>query len=115
MDNISEQFMNTMGMARRAGKLIVGQDNVFAAMKRDPLLVIVTDDCSASVLRSLGAGVDRGTVRVVTMKDTDRTVLGAHLGVGSAQVAALPLKSGFAKKALSLYDRSDANEQNQSI
>lgn len=103
-------IMDTLGMARRAGLLIVGQDHVFSAMRSvESLLVLVTDDCSAAVLRSLAPKAERGEARVLTLKGVDRAELGSRLGVGTAQIAALPM-GGFTKKVLSLYDRSDADE-----
>ena len=120
MDNAAEaaneRILDTLGMARRAGKLAVGQDKVLASLRRrEPLLAVVTNDCSGSVLRSLNAGAARGEVRILVLKNVDRTVLGKRLGVGSAQVAALPCGGGFAEKVLSLYYGSDADEQNQSV
>lgn len=107
-----ESLMNTLGLARRAGRLIIGQDLVFAAGKpNEKLLALVTRDCSPSVLRSLQPRVERGEIEVLTLNDTDRTDLGAHLGVGSAQIVALP-QGGLAKKVLAIYNRSDADEQN---
>lgn len=111
----NEELMNILGLARRAGILLIGQDQVFAGGKHsEKLVVIVTSDCSASVLRSLKPRVERGEAVLLKLENTDRTTLGSHLGVGSAQIAALP-HGGLAKKVLAIYDRSDANEQNQSL
>lgn len=111
----NEELMNILGLSRRAGILLIGQDHVFAAGRHnEKLVVIVTSDCSASVLRSLKPKVERGEAVLLKLDDTDRTVLGSHLGVGSAQVVALP-QGGLAKKVLAIYDRSDADEQNKSI
>lgn len=111
MDNSAEKLLNTLGMARRAGVLVVGQDNVFSEIKRHvSMLVITASDCSAAVLRSAAPHAERGEARIITLKDTDRSVLGRYIGIGAAQIVALPAGCGFAKKLLSLYDRSDANE-----
>lgn len=111
MNNGAEKFLNTLGMARRAGVLVVGQDNVFSDIRRHvPMIVITTGDCSASVMRSLLPHVERGEVRTIALEDIDRSAVGRHIGIGAAQIVALPLSSGFAKKILSLYDRSDTNE-----
>ena len=111
----SEELMNILGLSRRAGILLIGQDRVFAAGRHnEKLIVIVTSDCSASVLRSLKPKVERGEAVLLRLDDIDRAVLGSHLGVGSAQIVALS-QGGLAKKVLAIYDRSDADEQNKSI
>ncbi len=104
-------LLNTLGLAKRAGRIMVGQDHVFAELRKHiPLLVIVSDDCSANVLRSVDAGAERGEVTKVVLRGIDRNALGAAMGLKTAQVAALSLQDGFAKKVLSLQDRSDADE-----
>lgn len=111
-EDISISLMNILGLARRAGILLIGQDQVLAAGKsKGPWIAVVTSDCSATVQRSLQPRVERGEIVVLVLKNTDRTTLGAYLGVGSTQIAALP-QGGLAKKVLSLYNRSDADEQN---
>jgi len=106
----NKDLLNVLGLARRAGILLIGQDKVFAAMKLHKASVVVAAcDCSANVRRSLKPGEDRGEITLVVLKNTDRSTLGAYLGVGSAQVAALP-QGGLAEKVLSLYVRSDADE-----
>ncbi len=110
----NEELMNILGLSRRAGILLIGQDQVLAGKHSEKLVVIVTSDCSANVLRSLKPRVERGEAVLLELENTDRTTLGSFLGVGSAQIAALP-QGGLAKKVLAIYDRSDANEQNQSL
>ena len=110
-----ESLMNILGLARRAGRLLIGQDSVFAAGKsNEKLLVLVTSDCSSTVLRSLKPKLEREEIVVLTLENTDRIELGVHLGVGSTQIVALS-QGGFAKKVLALYNMSDADEQNKSI
>ena len=111
----NEELMNILGLSRRAGILLIGQDQVLAGDKHnEKLVVIVTSDCSANVLRSLKPRVERGEVVLLKLENTDRTILGSYLGVGSTQIVALP-QGGLAKKVLAIYDRSGADEQDQSI
>ncbi len=111
MPDNREMLLNTLGLAKRAGRIMAGQDHVFAELRKHlPLLVIVSDDCSPNVLRSVDAGAERGEVTKVVLKGVDRNDLGAAMGLKTAQVAALPMQDGFAKKVLSLHDRSDADE-----
>jgi hypothetical protein len=83
-------------MARRSGVLLVGQDQVLRALGGG-LFVVVVPDCSPGVLRKLG-GVRKGSLVCRTLGGSSREELGKSLGVRSAQIAALPLESGFAKK-----------------
>jgi len=76
----NERIIDTLGMARRAGKLAVGQDKVLALLrKREPLVAVVTNDCSGSVLRSLNAGAARGEVRILVLKMSTGPFLGSAL------------------------------------
>lgn len=111
MDENLKLLLNTLGMARRAGDLTVGQDHVFDRYRaHEKLLVILACDCSGTVLRKTRAAVERGEASTIELKDADRSVLGSFIGAQTAQIAALPAESGFAAKVLSLYDRSDAHE-----
>ena len=111
MDEKLKQLLNSLGMARRAGMLTVGQDHVFDKFREHgSLLVILANDCSNTVLRKTKAAAERGEAQALTLKDADRHVLGSFIGAQEAQIAALPAESGFAAKVLSLYDRSDAHE-----
>lgn len=106
-----EKILGTLGMARRAGALLVGQDKVLAALKSGGRYVVfVTCDCAANVTRRLETAAGRGRAEIILIKGTDRAELGAALGVTAAQTAALPAESGFVKKIHTICDRSDANE-----
>ena len=106
------KVLDMLGMARRAGELLVGQDKVLPALKgAEKFAVFVTDDCSANVSRHIETAVQRGTAEIFLLEGTGRGELGASLGIAAAQTAALPMKSGFVKKIYTLTcDRSDANE-----
>lgn len=106
------RVLSMLSLARRAGGLLIGQDKIFDAVRRgEKLVVCVTVDCAANVSRTLKAAEERGDIQIYTLKDTDRTLLGGHLGIASAQAAAVAAGSGFAEKIVSLFkDRSDADE-----
>lgn len=107
-----DKVLDMLGMARRAGALVVGQDNVLSALKRgDELAVFITTDCAGNVLRHLESAAARGSARVFVIEDTSRAELGSRIGIASAQIAALPAESGFAKKIYTQsYERSNADE-----
>lgn len=108
----TEQVFNLLGLVRRAGKLLIGQDKVLSAAKAGAcLLVITSNDASEAVLRSLRPHEERGTVTRIMITDTGRTVLGRRLGITSAQITALSAQEGLAKKILNIFnDGSDADE-----
>lgn len=108
----TDRVLNILGLARRAGMLLIGQDQVLSAAKAGTrLLVITSDDVSAAVLRSLRPHEEKGAVVRVAFADADRTELGERVGLAAAQIAALPRQSGFAKKILNIFnDGSDADE-----
>ena len=107
-----ERLFSLLGLARRAGKLLMGQDKVLEAAKSGRrLLVITSNDVSAAVLRSLRPHEECGLVTRIKISDADRTELGRRLGIAGAQIAALSELDGFAKKVLGIFnDRSDADE-----
>jgi ribosomal protein L7Ae-like RNA K-turn-binding protein len=85
-------------MARAAGELMIGQDQVFGALRRKKRLFMVrTEDCSRSVVRHVSPFLENGSVLCVIGGIT-REDLGQSLGVGGAQIAALYIGSGFAVK-----------------
>ena len=112
-----QKVLDMLGMARRAGTLLVGQDKVLPAIKRTGVLaVFLTNDCSENVLRHAESAAARGSAEIFLLDKTSRIELGAYIGTASAQIAALPAESGFAKKIYTLTcERSDADEQNQSL
>lgn len=108
----AEQVFALLGLARRAGKLLIGQDKVLAAAKSGAkLLALTSNDVAAAVERSLRPHLERGSVIKIAVADSDRAAFGARLGVSSAQIAALPKDDGLSKKILNIFnDWSGANE-----
>lgn len=111
-DKKKEQLLGLLGLARRSGKLLIGQDQVITAAKTGTrILVITSEDVSAAVLRSLNPAEEKGSVLRIAINGVDRTVLGRSVGIASTQIAALPLQHGFARKILNIFDDgSDADE-----
>lgn len=106
----NEELINILGLGRKAGILLIGQDQVKDALRAGKTLVATAAcDCSRNVLRSLKGAEEHDRVTLITLGNADRRMLGRHLGVSSAQIVALP-SGGLSQKVLSLYDRSDADE-----
>jgi ribosomal protein L7Ae-like RNA K-turn-binding protein len=92
-----EKALSLLGVARRAGVLLVGQDQVLRARGREGLFVIISEDCSPNVLRKISV-LDGEKTTCRTLGGVEREELGRHIGASSAQIAAIPINSGFAKK-----------------
>jgi ribosomal protein L7Ae-like RNA K-turn-binding protein len=87
--------LSLLGLARRAGELVVGQDRVLKELRAGrALFVVTTPDCAKNVLRK----IENYSCERRVLNDISRLGLGGQLGVGSAQIAALPVGSGFVKK-----------------
>jgi ribosomal protein L7Ae-like RNA K-turn-binding protein len=73
----------------------MGQDRVFAALASgQKLCVIASEDCSPNVLRKARPPM----CEVIVIPGLSRESLGAAVGIGGAQIVALPSESGFTRK-----------------
>jgi ribosomal protein L7Ae-like RNA K-turn-binding protein len=77
----------------------MGQDRVFDALRAGrKLCAVASEDCSPNVLRKA-----RSAMRdVVVIPGLTRESLGAAVGIGGAQIVALPAESGFTRKITDL-------------
>ncbi len=93
MNNRSVLFL--LGIARKSGILVPGQDRVLEALKsRKKFLVLMTSDRSDAVASSVGRLVSLGHI-VVQLPFIDRKSLGTAIGLNSCQIVALPQKEGL--------------------
>jgi ribosomal protein L7Ae-like RNA K-turn-binding protein len=93
--------LSLLGLARRAGLLLIGQDSILRA-SNSRLFIVRTEDCSQSVLRKIERRlIERGSVCFV-INGVSRERLGGSIGANSAQIAALPIESGLAKNLAEL-------------
>ena len=89
------EIKGTLGLARRAGELIVGQDRVLDSLSAGQnLFVLLTRDHSETLKRA----IDAKAVDVHVLAGVSRLELGQLLGLRQAQIVALPVRSGFAEK-----------------
>lgn len=92
---IAEEAVAALGIARRAGELIIGQDRVLGRLSAgEELFVLVTEDVSVALTRSLS--IREAHPR--TLHGVNGLELGRALGLRQAKIVALPAKSGFAEK-----------------
>lgn len=111
---VNRDAVAALGMARRAGELIIGQDRVMGALSAgEKLLVLTSADASETLRRALSI---RG-VRFRPMNGVDRRALGGALGLRQTVIAALPEGSGFAEKLNELIpeEGGTAVEQDESL
>lgn len=78
----SEQFLSTLGLAKRAGKLVIGWDRI-SEYKGDIHLIIVS--CDASDRTNKNASVRSECV----LTDIDMARIGSALGVKRAALVAV--------------------------
>ena len=96
-DGVSKA-LSLLGIARRAGDLLGGQDQVFRAASRGKgVFMVISEDCSPNVKRKVLA-LDGEKTTFRALRGVGREELGRHIGVLSAQIAAVSMNSGFAKK-----------------
>ena len=72
-----QKLFSMLGLARRAGKLLVGRDSVMAAVRNGSVrLVLLTRDASPRHLRELEALEYRGDVKTAdcTMDDMEAAI-----------------------------------------
>jgi hypothetical protein len=87
-----------LSLARRAGVLFLGQDDIRRALRRgDRILVLLTSDSSANVQRALKGYVARGMCRQLFLAAT-REEMHGMTGLGLTQVFGLPETHGLARK-----------------
>ena len=98
---LNSKILSLLGMARRADKVFIGQDQVFSVLRRN-LLIVTSNDCSPNVIRKLSSSLSDGRSICYTMQDVTREDLGRAVGVQNVQIAALFMESGFAGKLAEL-------------
>lgn len=116
MIDMTSRLLSQLGLARRAGELLIGQDRVFSALGANGggFLVLVSADCSGAVLRKL---VAKRSAIAIRLDGVTRELLGGALGIRSVQVVAISTKNGFAEKLKQFSEQggSRIDEQNQGI
>lgn len=97
----SKQLRSILGLARKAGVLLIGVDNIKNS-RINKILVITASDCSDSVKRF--AGAYQTLPASLSIQELSEAVGSSGKGI---QIAALPMSSGFAKKLLAKnFERS---------
>lgn len=98
---VIRKVLDLLGLARRAGVLEIGSDQVFASKGRS--LFVMSSDVSSNVRKKIAQREAAGG-HVLQMRDIDRDALGAAVGASTAQVVAISADHGIAIKIVELLE-----------
>ena len=95
-------FLDKIGLSRRAGLAVIGQDRVKSAILegKGPLMFFLASDASPTVIKRVVSSAEHRGDRHIQMETVSRWELGAALGLASAQILGLPLASRFSEMLL---------------
>ena len=98
---MTDPFLLQLGLARKAGLALIGQDRLFDRIKQEPChLIVVTTDAGAAARRKVSALAERLGIPLLSWYDRD--TLGNALGLDRCTVVGLTDKKfaqGLIKKA----------------
>ncbi|MBQ8380314.1 MAG: ribosomal L7Ae/L30e/S12e/Gadd45 family protein [Clostridia bacterium] len=99
MENTNQRLSGMLGFAMRAGKLIIGTENVCVAMakKKKPYLVAVASDASESTQKKLFVKCEFYGIKAVLI-DMRTDALGTLLGKTYSPACVGVTDEGFAKE-----------------
>lgn len=102
----SDPILPVLGIARRSGALIIGFDRISSNLNRGKrLIVILSEETSAQVMKSLRSYEERGQTRLFKINGLTRKELGNALGMGAVQLIALPEEHGLSYKVLQMLSQ----------
>lgn len=97
-ENKNLKLRSILGLARKAGVLLIGSERIENSKERK-ILVLLADDCSEGVKNFLDSHREFQSIILDISMNELSEIIGSRGGV---QILGLPLNSGFAKKILSL-------------
>ena len=98
-ENDKSSFLSAIGLGRRAGIIVIGQDRVLQALKkRKKYVVILSSDRSDALARSILQLSLKAGHSVIQLEDIDRAEIGKALGLTHCQIVAILHNNGLAKK-----------------
>ncbi|WP_031218593.1 MULTISPECIES: L7Ae/L30e/S12e/Gadd45 family ribosomal protein [Alicyclobacillus] len=96
-----DKILGLLGLARRAGAIVDGQDRILSAVTSGQAkLVVVTEDAGANGRKKLHDKANTYGVPVVTF--ANKVTLGRAVGRDTAAAVAI-IDAGFAKKLLERF------------
>ena len=103
---MADRFLQTLGLARRAGRAVYGIETVTASA-RDAILILLAKDAGNAVSRRAGRLELRAGAQILAVPYT-RAALGRALGVKTCAAAAVT-EQGFADNLQRQLQEPDAN------
>lgn len=101
---MNEKFFGMLGLAMRAGRLMIGSEQVFSGLSgRRVLLCIVSGDASAGTKKKLRTKCEFYGVKMITT-DIELGELGRLLGKTYAPACVGVTDEGFAKELVRLAE-----------
>ena len=103
-----EKFLGMLGLARRAGKVIIGTSEVCLSMPRGKTrLVIVSDEASAATKKKLTTKCDFYGIKRITVS-VGISELGRRLGKTYTPACVAVTDEGFAAQLFKLAESTEA-------
>ena len=97
---MTDRFLSLLGLCRRAGRLVLGNDPVIDSINlRKAKLVIIASDCSHNTAKGVLSIAHRCSVKAYTVSYTKEEI---SLSVGKHTAVLSITDDGFAKKAETL-------------
>lgn len=94
---MADRLLSLLGLCRRAGKLVLGNDPVIDSINlKKAKLVVVASDCSRHTAKDVLSCAHRNGVKAHTLPHTKEEI---SLSVGKYTAVLSIIDDGFAKKA----------------
>ena len=106
---MNDRLLSFLGICRRAGKLVIGNDPVRESIETNKaLLVIIASDISPNTLKKITAVIEASDVPCYTVNRT-KDEISFHLGKVCAVLAVTD--KGFADKLTELIEAEQKKEE----
>ena len=106
---MNDRLLSFLGLCRRAGKLVIGNDPLREAIETEKaLLVLTASDISENTLKKINTAVDAGKVAYYQI---DRTKDELSFSLGKTCACLAVIDEGFASKLTELIKAEQKKEE----
>ena len=106
---MNDRLLSFLGICRRAGKVVIGNDPVREAIETDKaFLVMVASDISGNTLKKINTAVNEGNVPCYTVNRTKDEI---SFSLGKACACLAVIDKGFADKFVELILAEQKKEE----
>ncbi|MBQ1977591.1 MAG: ribosomal L7Ae/L30e/S12e/Gadd45 family protein [Ruminococcus sp.] len=107
---MNDRLLSFLGLCRRAGKLVIGNDPLREAIETGKaLLVLVASDISENTLKKVNAAVSAGNVPYYKVNRTKDEI---SFSLGKTCACLAVIDEGFAEKLKELIEAEQKKEDN---